>query len=215
MHWYLAIIYEPEHVLASAPKPEPSAVLEVSEPAQETDESTTNKGESEDIEVSHVTSDDMVEEQLTSNMTQSLSIVSDGDVPDPKEIEAEEEPDVMIVDPPDSATKAEVVDAADTKRPASPMSMEVVPETPPAEPPKEIVENEPDVLNIEEGDSPIDIGDPSKEGLDLVAVPPDQFYGTAPAVSTRSGKQYQKPKPKPKRVTPVKAVYKPNECVPV
>ncbi|KAF5338897.1 hypothetical protein D9611_008736 [Ephemerocybe angulata] len=176
MHWYLALIYEPEHVLAPPPPSPPK------NDAQETIPKAVSV-DGDEVETRPSTpSEEAVEADLTKEMTH----MSVGDPPDENEVL---EVDVMTVDSPEP------------EAPASPMctTPEVL-EIPPHSEGKPLTagstelsnDGEADEMNIIEGDDT-----PSLLEESVVVggseIPPGQFYG----VNTRSGHSYAKAKVKP------------------
>ncbi|KAJ3527118.1 hypothetical protein NMY22_g9899 [Coprinellus aureogranulatus] len=209
MHWYLAVIYEPEHVIRPPPPeptPPPGATKRSGEPAAGDgsvvvipDEESANEAVP-----STTPSEAGIEEDLTANLTQ-CSIASDGEGRE----NSVQEVEVMVIDPPKTPT----VDLRNGSRPPSPMCLS--PEIPVYESAakgksagtsKSSSTNgdEPDVLNIVEEGIPVD-------DVPDLEIAPEQFYGT---VSTRSGKQYEKPQKAAGRTNrselKPKATFRPN-----
>lgn len=186
MHWYLALIYEPEHVL------QPQSTV-----SNEPDRSATPAEVNQELEIIEKErgSEAEIEEDLT-NMTQACSIVDDDDLyPNTT---------TMDVDLVDSTTSHRTpsptlsyvepeVSRAEIFRDSSPMmlSADVELVQPPPfvfEPPSNIesqapesVDSEADILNIVAGPSEI---------------PTESFYGGSTNVSAKHGKQKKGSKPK-------------------
>ncbi|RXW24491.1 hypothetical protein EST38_g1338 [Candolleomyces aberdarensis] len=218
MHWYLAIIYEPEHVLTSPdpaiPIPPSPSISTNQEDATESkaasevhDQGSPLTVDDEDPEdIKEMTSSECGIEQDLTNLTQACSISGDADSAAEKP-HGEGEVDVMNVDEPattkckSSAVDEPIVIDGDASAAAPTSPMRYSPELP------EIITHssnqsttasktpstngeDADDLNLVSEDVPVIVEDSLvlDNGID-----PSDFYGTG----TRSGKQYGKPKPRP------------------
>jgi hypothetical protein len=191
MHWYLAVIYEPEHVLRPPP-PKPTSPL----PSKESEEAVAGDESVIIVSVSKsgsetapsASSEEGIEADLTANLTQ-CSIASDGEGEEPSVQEIE----VMNVDSP----KTPAAQTPSEGRPPSPMQLS--PEVPVFSSGRKAKSaegstatsstagDEADVLNLVESDEMVMDND---DDGPISAIPPETFYGST---STRSGKQYEKP----------------------
>ncbi|KAJ2935153.1 hypothetical protein H1R20_g1949, partial [Candolleomyces eurysporus] len=218
MHWYLAIIYEPEHVLTSPdpaipipPSPSISTnqedAIESKAASEVQDQGSPLTVDDEDLEdTKEMTSSECGIEQDLTDLTQACSISGDAD-PAAEKPHVEEEVHVMNIDEP-ATTKCKfstadepIVIDGDTSAAAPTSPMRYSPELP------EIITHsnnqsttasktpstngdDSDVLNLAPEDVPVIVEDTLvlEPGID-----PSNFYGTG----TRSGKQYGKPKPRP------------------
>lgn len=215
MHWYLAIIYEPEHVLSS---PEPVITVPPS-PSTNHEETTESKPASEthdqgspltvdDLDIDHeMTSSECGIEQDLTNLTQACSIGGDADSASEKP-HTEEEADIMNVDQPTTTKEKSptpedpiIIDgeapggAAASSMRHSPELLEIAPHSKDNQ--NDVASKTPstngdeaDDLNLVSEDIPVIVEDSLvlDSGID-----PSSFYSTG----TRSGKQYGKPKPRP------------------